>query len=149
MAPPKSRLIPLTDQAMWLRFIPGFDVQVQGKKLIGRGRLRPLEITDEYTVEIQYKLGEGPHVYILDPPLQYRNGVRAEHMYGDNEPCLYLPRSGEWRQSKLLTETIVPWTMLWLAFYETWLVTGEWDGGGVHPAPTTRTKNDSSGKSNE
>jgi hypothetical protein len=24
---------------------------------------------------------------------------------------------------------------LWLFFYESWLVTGEWQGGGVRPSP--------------
>jgi len=28
--------------------------------------------------------------------------------------------------------TILPWTSLWLHFYEIWLVTGVWHGGGEH-----------------
>jgi hypothetical protein len=30
----------------------------------------------------------------------------------------------------LLADSIVPWASEWLFFYEFWLVTGEWDGGG-------------------
>lgn len=29
---------------------------------------------------------------------------------------------------------IVPWTSLWLYFFEDWLATDEWKGGGKHPA---------------
>jgi hypothetical protein len=31
-------------------------------------------------------------------------------------------------------DTIVPWLMEWLVFYEAWGVTGEWRGGGTMPA---------------
>jgi len=31
----------------------------------------------------------------------------------------------------LLADTIVPWLMSWLFFYEIWHAIGEWLGGGV------------------
>ena len=34
-----------------------------------------------------------------------------------------------------LATTIVPWCSEWLFYYELWLATGEWLGGGVHPHP--------------
>ena len=33
----------------------------------------------------------------------------------------------------LIANTTLPWTAEWLFFYELWLVTGEWDGGGHWP----------------
>jgi hypothetical protein len=33
----------------------------------------------------------------------------------------------------LLATTTVPWALLWLFYFESWLVTGAWDGGGIHP----------------
>ena len=30
---------------------------------------------------------------------------------------------------------IVPWAAEWFWFFEHWLVTGEWLGGGSHPVP--------------
>jgi hypothetical protein len=33
----------------------------------------------------------------------------------------------------LLDRTIVPWAVLWLYFFEEWLRSGEWLGGGEHP----------------
>lgn len=32
-----------------------------------------------------------------------------------------------------VANTIVPWLAEWLEFYEGWLVTGIWYGGGEHP----------------
>jgi transposase InsO family protein len=34
-----------------------------------------------------------------------------------------------------LDQTIVPWTSLWLFYFEDWLSEGEWRGGGEHPEP--------------
>ena len=36
------------------------------------------------------------------------------------------------RITKLISNTIIPWTIEWLYFYELWLATGEWLGGGEH-----------------
>jgi hypothetical protein len=33
----------------------------------------------------------------------------------------------------MIANTIVPWSVLWLFYFEDWLCTGEWSGGGVHP----------------
>lgn len=32
-----------------------------------------------------------------------------------------------------IANTIIPWTIEWLYYYELWLATGEWLGGGDHP----------------
>jgi hypothetical protein len=32
-----------------------------------------------------------------------------------------------------LAHTIVPWLISWLVFYEIWLVSGVWHGGGFEP----------------
>ena len=32
-----------------------------------------------------------------------------------------------------IDQTIVPWTILWLFYFEEWLDSNEWKGGGVHP----------------
>ena len=45
--------------------------------------------------------------------------------------CLY--RYSEFNSSKLLANTIIPWAIEWLYYYELWLATGEWLGGGEHP----------------
>jgi hypothetical protein len=47
--------------------------------------------------------------------------------------CLYLPGTGEWSRNKVIANAVVPWAIEWLFFYEIWLSTGEWRGGGQHP----------------
>jgi hypothetical protein len=44
-----------------------------------------------------------------------------------------LQTSDEFNSTCLSAVTIIPWTIEWLFFYETWLATGEWHGGGKHP----------------
>lgn len=39
----------------------------------------------------------------------------------------------------LIANTIVPWAVEWLFFYEVWLVTGEWGGGGEWPPRSDQT----------
>jgi hypothetical protein len=34
-----------------------------------------------------------------------------------------------------LNETYLPWTSEWLDYFEEWLVTDVWAGGGAHPEP--------------
>lgn len=36
----------------------------------------------------------------------------------------------------LIANTIVPWTSEWLFYYEIWLATGQWHGGGHSSAET-------------
>lgn len=87
-----------------------------------------------YTVEVSYRLGDSPNVYVLDPALKKRAGSDEPipHMYSATRLCLYLPRAGEWNKGMYLSQTILPWTSLWLYYYEVWHATGEWLGGGVH-----------------
>jgi hypothetical protein len=35
----------------------------------------------------------------------------------------------------LVATTIMPWLLLWLTFYELWLATGVWLGGGTVHSP--------------
>jgi hypothetical protein len=97
------------------------------------GTIRPTPISQVYRVRIVYKLGDAPNVRVLSPKLGHRpDGSRAPHLYADDEPCLYLPGSGEWDSTQPIAATIVPWLSLWLFHYEVWLATGDWLGGGVH-----------------
>jgi hypothetical protein len=68
-----------------------------------------------------YEEGPIPHVYKnkTDPSLPYL--------------CLFSPSLGEWGVNDLLSDTTVFWANEWLYFYEGWLVTKKWRGGGRHP----------------
>ena len=45
--------------------------------------------------------------------------------------CLYSER--QWRPDLRISEYIIPWIYVWLRFYEVWLATGYWEGGGTGP----------------
>ncbi len=101
---------------------------------IWRGPLRPSALSAEYMVRITYKLGFTPSVDVLDPELSSRvPGEKIPHTYPEDRLCLYLPRANDWSARDLIADTIVPWTSVWLFFYEVWHATGEWLGGGEHP----------------
>jgi hypothetical protein len=72
----------------------------------------------------------------MDPHLPtLASGRELPHVY-EQDPtrlCLYLPGSGEWSSAMRISETIVPWSVLWLFYFEDWLATGDWGGGGIHP----------------
>ncbi len=55
--------------------------------------------------------------------------------YNKELPCLCLTHyeSDKWNSSIMLTESYIPWAIEWTEFYELWLLTGIWYGGGVHP----------------
>jgi hypothetical protein len=57
-------------------------------------------------------------------PHVYRNPLRL---------CLYLPGSGEWSGHMRIDQTFVQWAQVWLFYFEEWLASNEWKGGGVHP----------------
>lgn len=107
--------------------------------------LRPFQKT--YTVLILFRMappGPGlpnPAVMVLDPRLRGRKERPDEaipHVYGNPwNPllpflCLFHPPSDRFDpRHHRLADTVVPWTIDWLACYEIWLATGKWVGGGV------------------
>ena len=84
-------------------------------------------------------------MFMVEPAMQRVNGALPEHIYDDdkNRLCLFLPNSGEWDGARMLADTVIPWVSEWLFYYEIWLATEKWCGGGVHPArmiPAKTTK---------
>ena len=96
------------------------------------GVLRPTDISVRYGLTISYRLGVRPRVYVTAPELMPRGEAEIPHLHADGTLCLHLP--GEWNSTMAIAETIVPWAALWLYYYEVWHATGEWCGGGAHPA---------------
>lgn len=99
---------------------------------------RPTPLSREYSLRLAFHQGRSPvpRIWVRGPDLlELSGGVRLPHVYEQKPPrlCLYLPRTGEWSPSLLIADTIIPWSVLWLFYFEYWLFTGEWAGGGVHP----------------
>ena len=131
-----TRDIPIIQQGVALK-IAQPDSQVMythRNELIWHGRIQPTALSRLYEIEVFYKFLYHPKVRVLDPRLESRDEERIPHMYRQIHLCLYKPKYREWTAGMLLTETILPWTSLWLFHYEIWHATGEWRGGGEHPS---------------
>jgi hypothetical protein len=120
---------------------PGFLAKIGADSVSWTGIIQPTTLSDKYTVRIFYSAIGLPKVCVLSPKLVGReDNPFIPHVYPGKRLCLYLPGAGEWTKEMLVNETIVPWTSLWLYYYEVWLATGNWLGGGVHPSANRQKK---------
>jgi hypothetical protein len=119
---------------MWVHH-PGFTCRIHHRRdgstvLVCRGAVRPTPLSCEYRVRLEYQTRKRPHVYVEEPKIVRRSTEeKVPHTYGPDEPCL---EYDDYRSDMPLALTVVPWLLLWLTFYESWLVTGVWQGGGIH-----------------
>ena len=131
---------PLTaaQQLLWLR---KSDI-CTGRGILNRKRftwtfeVQPSPWSRTYEIRIEFAVEQLVSVLVTKPDLHaLAKGAKLPHVYADNPPrlCLFLPNTGEWEPWMRLDQTIVPWTFLWLEYFESWLVDGIWKGGGVHP----------------
>ena len=100
------------------------------------GKLAPNKYGRTYTVEMIYKRGDAPKVWVREPNLKELAGEKLlPHVYDQatQQLCLYVPGCGFWSPEKSIASTIMLWAWLWLQYFEFWLITGEWHGRGEHP----------------
>ena len=138
--PPEKVLAVGEQKAMLNLCFPAFETSIDAGMLVAIGPLCPSPMSDEYTVELRYRAPKDPDVRVLSPQLRRWNDESIPHMYEQERLCLHRPSRSEWTPSDLLSSTIVPWTELWLYFYEIWLISGTWHGGGEHPEETTQAR---------
>ncbi len=113
---------------------PSFECSIVHGLFICHGSLQPFSFTAVYRVRIEYRVGYWPKAWVEEPKLRRRQPDEPiPHTYDDDLPCLFYTRSNEWTSDKAIAMTIVPWLLQWLFFYEAWLFTGVWQGGGIHP----------------
>jgi hypothetical protein len=104
---------------------------------------QPTPISRVYKIRIRYQLEKSPKIFVIAPNLRdLADGRKIPHLYDQalQRLCLYLPRTGEWNATKWLANTVIPWVNLWLYYFEDWLQTNEWRGGGEHPPEDQKTK---------
>lgn len=154
-------MIGIDDQiaAMATRW-PSFAVVAkEGRGAVWEGTLTPVK--KRYRVRIAYTVPWAiemfsivdvqPRVQVIDPTLErhpeFDDGP-VPHVYVNRHAvelpylCLFDPFSLEWSPGDLLADTTVHWTSRYLYFYEGWLVTGKWLGGGRHPTAEERGNGD-------
>lgn len=106
-------------------------------ELIWQGDIQPTLVSRRYRTTVRYRLGKRPDVTIINPcpraivDASDKPGRKLPHAYQDTgDPlCLFFGMN-EWNPSMALADTI-PWTSLWLRFFEVWLVTNTWEGSGA------------------
>ncbi|KGC74542.1 hypothetical protein DP61_3116 [Burkholderia pseudomallei] len=86
-----------------------------------------------------------PDLLVLEPDVSaLANGKRPPHTYLHDGPgtklCLWWPKAREWSTGMKLSETYIPWAVEWLGYFEEWLATGKWTGGGEHPPSAPRRR---------
>ncbi len=139
--PPTERRSLQAQQGNLNKMFPESKCRVRREILCWRGIIRPTALSDDYTLQVKYMIGHCPEPRVISPALQQRGARECPHRYSDGSLCLFHPERYEFTASKFLSETIIPWASEWLFFYEIWLATGEWLGGGEHPPQKRRSPN--------
>jgi hypothetical protein len=103
--------------------------------LVWNYKVRPTLLSREYSVRIVFDKRDTPNIFVRDPDLSVlAKGRNLPHIYKKpTRLCLYLPGSGEWLNTMRIDQTFVPWTATWLYYFEEWLESDDWKGGGEHP----------------
>lgn len=98
---------------------------------------QPTQLSETYVVLLIFHIDNySPDVFVLDQDVwEVSKKKSIPHLYDSKriKLCLYYPAYKDWDQTMPLNTTFVPWTYLWLYYYEEWLYSSEWKGGGEHP----------------
>ncbi len=137
-APHRRRGLSVAQQYVLLRDRSPFrgDGGVKKGVLTWTYSVRPSPIGRLYTLLLRLKDRDLPSVIVRTPDLNaLAAGKKLPHVYREQPPelCLFRPSKWEWSEADKLIDTIVPWSVEWLHYFEIWLRTGQWVGGGEHP----------------
>jgi len=112
-------------QILWMRKRhPQFTASGGNKKYVFTGHLQPNSQSKSYQVAIHYRYDHSPRVFVRSPALH----PKTPHLYDDGSLCLFKAERFNWHDGLLISEYIVPWTAVWLYFYEQWLDLNVWLG---------------------
>lgn len=116
---------------------------VQGRELRFGFKVAPSPLSRVYRCLLKLYAARFPELFVLEPdPRMLAGGRKLPHIYPHDgrgtKLCLWLPKAGEWSQSMRLDDTYLPWAAEWLDYFEEWLTTDVWAGGGAHPEPRNK-----------
>jgi hypothetical protein len=113
------------------RHRPNFVQNLSPCGMVWTGTITPTPLSTAYTIEITYRRRHYPQVWVRQPELAVKKeDYKLVHIY--REGCLCLHAEDEWRPWMTISSTFVPWTAEWLVYFEVWLATGLWQGGGEY-----------------
>lgn len=107
------------------------------KKFTWIVKIKPTSISRNYDIRLECEVSKPPRVYLYGENLRNLEDRDFPHIYRRDinkhevQLCLALPK--EFNYSMFVADTIIPWTVEWLFYYEIWLYSGSWYGGGIHP----------------
>ncbi|MFN7118874.1 MAG: hypothetical protein ACK4TA_18890 [Saprospiraceae bacterium] len=78
----------------------------------------------KYKIRIKYNNNSIPITHIIAPYIV----PNAPHRYRNKSLCLYKQSNFQWTNNNSLAKDIVPLIMMWIYFYEDWLVSNVWKG---------------------
>lgn len=117
-----------------------------GKYFFWEFDAKPTELSKTYKVLIIFHIDNySPDVFVLNKDIwEVSKSKSIPHLYDHKKIrlCLYYPSYNEWNTNMPLCNTIVSWTYLWLYFYEEWLYSNKWKGGGIHPESSKEEENE-------
>ena len=126
-------------------YFPDSIVTISPGRLVWKCTIKPTPLSKEYDIKLVYKIGANPNVYIINTKLRMAIGETSlPHVYDTKKQwlCLYYRKANEWNSSMLLSDTIIPWVSEWLYFYEIWVGSGIWYGGGIEHGLRNKISND-------
>ncbi len=116
---------------------PEMEMEIKRGCLICRFDVKPSPLSDSYKIKMFYSLHDRPKVILYGQNVKGLENPDFPHIFARNieersaELCLFR-WSDEWNNTMYLSRIIIPWIVEWLFHYEIWLVTGKWNGGGLH-----------------
>lgn len=116
------------------KLFPNAEIRCKRAKMEINLNLKPTDASITYKVKLVAQQGHKiVDVFVNEPRIGlYENDKKVPHLYSNGSLCLYYPEYQEWNFSDSWAETLIPWTSLWLFYYEIWKNTGNWLGGGIH-----------------
>jgi hypothetical protein len=129
----KQQPLPLAEQFRQMKLHwPRFSRSLHHSQVSWTGELTPAGMSDTYTIRVTYTPPMRPVVEVISPELKGRPGERIPHTFLGKKLCLHLHQ--QWVPANtIIATTVIKWAVLWLFFYETWVITGTWEGGGHEP----------------
>lgn len=114
------------------------DCRLDHHKLVWQGKIQPTPLSRLYSIKVICRdLYSRPKVILHGNNIMGIERQDFPHHFAINkekmevELCLHMPY--EFNHTQLISDTIILWAQEWLFFYEIWLATGEWRGGGHTP----------------
>ncbi|MFY4750305.1 hypothetical protein ACOTWV_11105 [Aliarcobacter butzleri] len=99
--------------------------------------IQPTPLSIEYKILIVYIQGYNPYAYILNPSLNElkKENMSIPHLYDHDRYrlCLHYPYTNDYNFDEEIGKQYVPWIKHWLYYFEEWIYSEKWKGGGVEP----------------